>query len=169
MACAAVVLFRCENAGGVPAPIPPRRVRARPHSVAHSDTGAGEVSSGTPCCSLAPKTIFVDRPRKAKTVRLYGQSACKILRRDDNHAAQQYRKRRRTHQHHSEGVETHFPEFAATLSVLGAHHKEQVSTSTVPPGCPHSLPHAPPRMPHSIRAPFSLQTPVERSERVAGC
>ena len=41
---------------------------------------------------------------------------------------------------------------------------------TVLPGCPHSLPHAPPRMPrYSVRAPFSLQTPVERSERVAGC
>ena len=44
------------------------------------------------------------------------------------------------------------------------------------PGQPHrphpraALPHAPTRIPrYFVRAPFSLQTPVERSERVAGC
>jgi hypothetical protein len=41
---------------------------------------------------------------------------------------------------------------------------------TVSPGCPHSLPHAPPRMPrYFVRAPFSLHTPVDRSKRVTGC
>ena len=39
----------------------------------------------------------------------------------------------------------------------------------IPPGCPHSLPHAPPRMPrYFVRELFCLQTPVDRSKRVAG-
>ena len=59
-------------------------------------------------------------------------------------------------------------------SQLGASGAVAIPTQppgpTVPPGSPYPLPHALPRMPrYFVRAPFSVQTPVERSERVAGC
>ena len=40
----------------------------------------------------------------------------------------------------------------------------------IPPGCPHSLPHAPPRMPHFYSASrISCRLRSSGSERLAGC
>ena len=66
------------------------------------------------------------------------------------------------------------PFFRPCRDTIKTSHNQLVaaplrSPPTVPPGCPPSLPHAPPRMPrYFVPAPSSLQTPVERSERVAG-
>jgi len=58
----------------------------------------------------------------------------------------------------------------ASLGLDKLSRQHSLPGPTVPPGCPHSLPHTPPRMPrYFVGALFSLQTLVDRSERVEGC